>query len=87
MKSCRVLKLNQEVRIKKGEEEGVLLHARTDFVYEASNDILDFIQLFDGAKTTDDILAETQTRFSLSTEEVDHLHYLIQELVTEEILI
>ncbi len=83
----RVLKLNQDVRFKKGEEEGILLNTKTEFVYEASNDILDFIKLFNGENVTGNILSDTQKKFRLSPSEIDQLRELVNELIAQEILL
>ena len=87
MKKNRIFRLNQNVRFRKGADEGLLLHTKTDFVYEASNAILDFIILFDGKKDTASILMDTQKKFDLVSEEIDQLKMVINELAAEDILI
>lgn len=87
MEDNRILKLNHDIRFKKGENEGLLLNTKTEFVYEASNDILDFIELFNGESTTGRILSDTQRKFNLSTDETDRLRELVSELIAQKIII
>lgn len=87
MKKNLFLKLKDNVQIKKSSQEGIIFDSETEFVYEASNDVIDFIKSFEGNLPVSRILEDLKENFELSKDEIEEILSLIQELISEKILV
>jgi hypothetical protein len=81
------LKLKENLRINKLNSDAILYDPETDYVYEISEDIICFIERFDGVLSVSQIITATRNEYNLQLNQINQLIELVDELVSEKILI